>query len=85
MLEGQDVPAPSPTAGVLKLVPVRTEGAQWREAQTVYAMRELLAVYRRSMVELATENTMLREQIAVLRLLATPGGASELAAPQAGA
>jgi hypothetical protein len=44
--------------------------AQWRDAVEVQALRDLLAVYRRSMVELATENTMLHEQVALLRLVA---------------
>ena len=44
---------------------------RWRHAHEVQGLLDTLAIYRRYAVDLAAENTMLREQVAVLRAIAT--------------
>ena len=45
--------------------------ARWRHAHEVQGLLDTLSIYRRYAVDLAAENTMLREQVAVLRAIAT--------------
>lgn len=45
--------------------------ARWRHTHEVQALRDTLAIYRRHAVDLTAENTMLREQVAVLKAIAT--------------
>ena len=45
--------------------------ARWRHAHEVQGLLDTLSIYRRYAVDLAAENTMLREQVAVLKAIAS--------------
>ncbi len=45
--------------------------SRWRHAHEIQALLDTLAIYRRYAVDLAAENTMLREQVAVLKAIAS--------------
>ena len=45
--------------------------ARWRHAHEVQGLLDTLSIYRRYAVDLAAENTMLREQVAVLTAIVT--------------
>ena len=49
----------------------RARDARWRHTHEVQALLDTLAIYRRHAVDLTAENTMLREQVAVLTAIAT--------------
>jgi len=44
--------------------------ARWQTAHEIQSLLDTLAVYRRYAIDLAAENTLLREEVTVLRALA---------------
>jgi hypothetical protein len=47
------------------------DGREWRHAHEIQGLLDTLSIYRRYAVDLAAENTMLREQVAVLKAIAS--------------
>ena len=53
---------------------VHIEDARWRQEHEVRALLDTLSIYRRCVVDLASENTRLRDEVAVLRAIRANNG-----------
>jgi hypothetical protein len=69
MPEGLHVANPLPSGDPL-LGEDGTADEQWRQSHEVRSLLDMLQIYRRCVADLATENTMLHEQVATLRAIA---------------
>jgi len=69
MLEGHDVAEALTTREPPSAEDAAAE-ARWRAAHEVRSLLDTLSIYRRCVVDLAAENTRLRKEVAVLRVIA---------------